>query len=78
MKGGCNFGGVRVNILMYANDIVLIAPMANSLQRMVANLEVYCYNWNLRVNFNKFKIMVLTKGGKLKNNEKSKQSRSGK
>lgn len=54
---------------MYANNIVLIAPTANSSQRMIVNQEVYCDNLNLRVNLSKSKIMVFKKRGKIKNNK---------
>lgn len=49
---GCSFGGVRVNILMYADDIEFVVPTENSLQKMMANLEEYCDYLNLRVNLN--------------------------
>lgn len=54
---------MRVNVLMYANNIVLIAPTANSLQRMIVNQEVYYDNLNLRVNLSKSKIVVFKKRG---------------
>lgn len=61
LEGGCIFGGIRVNVSMYADDIVLIAPTENSLQRMIAYLKVYFGNWNLRINLNKSKILGFQK-----------------
>lgn len=53
-------------VLMYANNIVLIAPTANSLQRMIVNQEVCGDSWNLRTNLSKSKIVVFKKRGKIK------------
>jgi hypothetical protein len=68
--GGCVFGQTRVNILLYADDVVLIAPTAASLQIMINNLEKYCDLWNLQLNLNKSKILVFRNGGKLKDNDR--------
>lgn len=38
LEGGCNLLGLRIRILVYADGIVLIAPTANSRQRMTTNL----------------------------------------
>ena len=35
---GCNVGGVMINHLMYADDMVIISPSAKGLQRLVARL----------------------------------------
>lgn len=70
LEGGCNFGGEKVNVLMYADDIVLMSPTATGLQHMIKNLEVYCKTWNLQVNLSKSKIMVVRNGGKLARNDK--------
>jgi hypothetical protein len=70
LEGGCNFGGHRVNVLLYADDLVLLAPTAGSLQMMINKLEEYCSTWNLVVNLTKSKIMVFRRGGKLKRTDK--------
>ena len=36
---GCNVGGVMINHLMYADDLVIISPSAKCLQRLV---DVLC------------------------------------
>lgn len=42
LEGEYIFGGLRVRVLMYADDFVFILPAANRLPRMIANLELYC------------------------------------
>lgn len=70
LGGGCNFGGTRINILLYADDVVLLAPTSTCLQLMIRNLETYCETWNLRVNLEKSKIIVFRNGGKLASSDK--------
>ena len=38
---GCNVGGVMINHLMYADDMVIISPSAKGLQRLVDICAVY-------------------------------------
>lgn len=49
---------------------MICVDRAYGVQRMIANAEVYCDDWNLRVSLNKYKVMVFRKGGILKINEK--------
>lgn len=35
MNIGCNFGGVMMNLLAYADDMVLIAPSWHALQNLI-------------------------------------------
>jgi hypothetical protein len=35
MKVGCNFGGINVNLLTYADDLVLLAPSWRALQMLL-------------------------------------------
>ena len=35
IQTGCNVGGVMINQLMYADDLVIISPSAKGLQRLV-------------------------------------------
>jgi len=63
--GGFCYNGVWIRLLMYADDIVFLAPNPTILQEMINKLENYCEKWDLRVNLNKSKIMVFRKGGKL-------------
>ncbi|KAL1130272.1 hypothetical protein AAG570_013210, partial [Ranatra chinensis] len=43
----------NIRVLMYADDIMLIATQPKSLQKMSQKLEVYRKTWNLMVNLNK-------------------------
>jgi len=42
-KIGCNVGGMYVNILAYADDIVLLAPSWRGLQQLLNRLRYYKY-----------------------------------
>ena len=35
MQIGCNIGGVFINVLAYADDLVLLAPSWNAMQQML-------------------------------------------
>ena len=71
---GCH--GIYVNeyaknimILLYADDMALIADTIGRLQRMIDVLESYCCKWNMLVNLIKTKIMVFRRGGVSRKNE---------
>ena len=71
---GCH--GIYVNevaknimILLYADDMALIADTVERLLRMIDVLESYCCKWNMLVNLTKTKIMVFRRGGVLRKNE---------
>ena len=71
---GCH--GIYVNedaknimILLYADDMALIADTVVRLQRMIDVLESYCCKWNMLVNLIKTTIMVFRRGGVLRKNE---------
>ena len=52
---GCNIGGYMVNILAYADDLVLLAPSWRALQQLLDKLQVtagdidMCYNSKITV-----------------------------
>ena len=50
-----------VNILLYADDIVLLADNENDLQTLLAIVENWCYRWRLEVNLSKTNIMHIRK-----------------
>ena len=71
---GCH--GIYVNedakniiILLYSDDMALVADTIGRLQRMIDVLESYCCKWNMLVNLIKTKIMVCRRGGVLRKNE---------
>ncbi|XP_059226649.1 uncharacterized protein LOC131998381, partial [Stomoxys calcitrans] len=69
LEGGVNLNGLNVRLLLYADDIVILADEPNVLQQMIYNLEEYCKLWTVEVNLNKSKIMVFRKGGRIARNE---------
>lgn len=70
LEGGLNIDGMNIRVLLYADDIVLIAEDVKVLQLMINNLESYCDYWDLEVNRAKSKIMVFRNGGRIAQNEK--------
>jgi hypothetical protein len=47
---------------MYSSDTVLLAESAEELQSELNYFYEYCEKWNLKVNINKSKVMVFSKG----------------
>lgn len=70
LEGGINIEGTNIRILMYADDIVIMAEDVSTLQKMISRLEQYCDLWNMEVNTGKSKIMVFRNGGRISNEEK--------
>ena len=67
---GVSFGDEKVCILMYADDIALVADTVLDLQKKINCLEQYCAKWGLTVNMDKTKVVVFRNGGFLKQCEK--------
>ena len=65
---GIDIGIININILLYADDIILFGKNPEDLQKALNVLEEYCQRWKLTVNTSKTKIMVFRKGGRLSNN----------
>ena len=51
-------GDQKINLLMYADDIVILSHTQKGLQHSLDNLYSYCRRWNLNVNIQKTKIMI--------------------
>ena len=49
-------------ILLYADDAVIFAKSAESLQNMINDIQNYCNTWHLTINSSKTKIMVFENG----------------
>ena len=54
---------VKLFTILYANDTVLLAESAEELQLELNYFYEYCEKWNIKVNINKSKVMVFSKGG---------------
>ncbi|XP_075157859.1 uncharacterized protein LOC142231124 [Haematobia irritans] len=70
LEGGIYVENINIRLLLYADDIVLLADDINILQNMIAKLEIYCKMWSLEVNLSKSEIMVFRNGGKLSRYER--------
>ena len=60
---------VGIFLLMYADDIALIADTSVELQRKLKALESFCQKWGMEVNLAKTNIIVFRNGGKLSSKE---------
>jgi len=58
LPGGVIIGDNKINILMYADDLVLLADSQADLQLMIDAFSSYCCTWGLEVNLSKTKVMV--------------------
>ena len=47
----------RLALLLYADDIVVLANSADGLQRMMKAVERFCKRWRLQVNMGKTKVV---------------------
>ena len=66
--GGVDIGMLKLFILLYADDIVLLAENELDMQNYLDALYEYSMKWRLCVNIEKTKIMIFRKGGRLSNN----------
>ena len=53
---------VRLYVLLYADDTILLAESENELQAALNALCTYCNTWKLTVNLSKTKIVIFSKG----------------
>ena len=58
---GINIGGMKINHLLQADDLILLSETSNGLQRLLNKLAKYCHRWHLILNVTKTKIMFLNK-----------------
>lgn len=52
------------NVLLYADDIVLLSESQSGLQNCLDHLYSYCESWKLEVNTDKSKVIVFNSNGK--------------
>jgi hypothetical protein len=62
--------GKNIPLLLYADDMVMMANNINDLQQMLNNLKEYTSNWSLTVNVSKTKMLIFRNGGHVNNDEK--------
>jgi len=63
---GCNVGGLFVNVLAYADDIVLFAPSWNALQQLLIILEQHIADIDMECNIKKTVCMIFEARNKTK------------
>ena len=54
---GIDISGFNCSILLYADDIVLVAPSEESLQKMLDFIEKWCKKWRMAINKDKTQIV---------------------
>ena len=58
---GIRIGTYKISILLYADDIVIIAENEEKLQKLLDKLYEWCIKWHLEINESKSKIMHFRK-----------------
>ena len=53
---------IKLFAILYADDTVLPSESANDLQKQLNSMSEYCNFWKLRVNIEKSKVMIFTRG----------------
>ena len=60
---GVKIGGVTLSVLLFADDMVLVGNNEVELGNLVNKVKQYCDKWQLEVNVNKTKVVVVSKDG---------------
>jgi hypothetical protein len=55
-------GGMKVPLLLYADDLAIFSHSPNGLQQQLSVLQKFCHDFQLTVNSEKTKILVFEKG----------------
>ena len=58
---------LKMFILLYADDTVLFSESPNDLQEALTCFKDYCDTWKLKINVEKTKIMIFSKGNARQN-----------
>ena len=53
-----------LNCLLYADDLLLLSETEKGLQSCLNSLQNFCTQWKLKVNLNKTKVIIFSKGKK--------------
>ena len=54
---GVDCNGHKISILLYADDVVLIAPTSDALQAMLNKVNNWCNKWRITLNNTKTKVI---------------------
>ena len=69
LEGGLFINENNIRILLYADDIVILADDWQVMQSMISKLESYCELWQMEVNLAKSEMMIFKNGGRSTLNE---------
>ena len=64
----CNLDGsyisqlLKLFLLLYADDTAIFSESPSSLQKGLTKMKQYCEKWNLKLNVNKCKIVIFSRG----------------
>ena len=58
-------GNEQVNIMLYADDIIILAQSKDELQKQMNTLNSFCQTNGLEINEKKTKVMVFNRGNNL-------------
>ena len=53
---------LKLFVLLYAEDTVILADTAEDLQNALNNYQLYCNTWKLNINSSKTKIVIFARG----------------
>ena len=56
-SGSCQLNSYRLQLMMFADDIVLLADIEKGLQESLNGLEKFCSNWDLSINIEKLSLI---------------------
>ena len=56
---------VKVNCLLYADDLVLLSTSKSGLQNSIDKLSQFAREWHLEINTNKTKVLTFNKSGRI-------------
>ena len=58
---------LKIFLLLYADDTVLLSESSTDLQNMLNNFVDYCDKWQLKINTSKTKVLIFSRGSIPKN-----------
>ena len=61
LNQGINIGTTNLSILLYADDIAIIADNENDMQHMLNEVNDWCKEWSMNVNISKTKVVDFRK-----------------
>ena len=57
---------LKIYVLLYADDTILLAESPEELQAALNSMNLYCNDWNLKINVSKTKVVIFSRGKKRK------------